>query len=1100
MEKLPVAPAKKWVSRYLKYALMTKIALILTIVLSTQLFAEGVGQNVTVKFERIELKRALKILEEKSPYRFVYKDDILLKWPKVSLIIENAPLVHVLDKLFENTTLRYQKVGNTLMVLSNDKVEEQTTAEVPPAVTIHGTVKSGTGDPLYGATIIEKGTNNGTSTNAKGAFSIDVTNADAVLVISSIGFKSQEVTVAGKTTLDVVLEEDAANLTDVVVVGYGTVRKKDVTGSIVSLQSKDFNKGINVAPDQLIQGKTPGVMVINNTGQPGGATTVRIRGNSSIRAGNNPLFVLDGIPLSGNSARPGGTGNFGSDGGNPLAYLNPNDIASMDILKDASATAIYGSRGANGVVIINTKRGVSGDPTVNAVASVGISGLLRKPDVLSADEFREATKFYTPGDAASADHGGDVDAFDAITRAAFTQNHNVSVTGGTDKGRYRLSLGYLDQNGIIEGSNLKKYTANLSSSFKFLESKRLGLDLSLFFTQTNEQIAAINVGVGFEGNLISQALNWNPTRPLRQSDGSLTYVSPTTINPLTTLEAFKDRATVNTIIANIAPSYKITSYLEYKLAYSLTRQTGLRTGMYDRLLVDPTNNQKGLAFAGNNSNTDHQLTHTLSFNKDVANDLNLNAVAGYEYLSYDARWNSAIGNGYTNAGLDFYDYLNYSVATGRDINSNRSPKNELQSLFVRLGFNYQDKYLLTGTMRRDGSTKFGEDNKYANFPSLAFAWNAANEAFLQNRMFSTLKVRLGWGKTGNSEFPSGASRNRYVFGVQSQQQTNFGNPNLKWETSSTYNAGIDFGVFDNRLTGSIDLFRKTTTDALFERTIAQPAPGGRIWVNLDGEVINKGIEILLNANVVRGEDWQWNVGGNVTFLKNSVSGLPGFYETATLRGQGFSNVVGQRMVSGQPLNVWYLAKFDGIDPTTGTSRYVARDGHSGTDVDPAQNKFYINSPNPKMLLGFTTDVTYKRVSAVLNFNGAFGHYVFNNTLATVLGINNLSGKNMSTEFFKPDLKESVSNSAAPSTRYLEKGNYMKLANATISYRVGNVGRAFKNVNVSLTGQNLFVITKYKGFDPEVNTDGGTGGIPSLGIEYIPYPSSRTILLGVNFSL
>lgn len=1101
MEKLAIAPSKKWAGRYLKYALMTKIALILTFVFSTQLFAEGSGQNVSVKFERIELKKALKILEEKGPFRFVYKDDILLKWPRVSLSMDDVPLTTVLDKLLENTTLQYQKVGNSLLVISNANLNQTSAAEAPQAVPVKGSVKGAKGEALQGVTVMEKGTNNGTSTNGEGAFSIEVTNADAVLVFTSVGYKSQEVAVAGKTSVDVTLEADAGNLTDIVVVGYGTVRKKDVTGSIISLQSKDFNKGIQVAPDQLIQGKTPGVMVVNNTGQPGGATTVRIRGNSSIRAGNNPLFVLDGIPLSGGSARPGGTGGFGSDGGNPLTYLNPNDIASMDILKDASATAIYGSRGANGVVIINTKRGVSGDPSINAVASVGISNLLRRPEVLSAGQFREATKFYTPADAAAADLGGDVDAFDAITRTAITQNHNLSVTGGNDRGRYRLSLGYLDQNGIIEGSNLKKYTANLTTSFKFLESKKLGLDFSLFFTQTNEQIAAIDVGVGFEGNLISQALNWNPTRPLRQANGSLTYVSPTVINPLATLQAFKDRATVNTIIVNIAPSYKITDYLEYKLAYSLTRQTGLRTGMYDRLVVDPNNNQKGLAFTGNNSNTDHQLTHTLSFNKDIAQDLNLNAVVGYEYLSYDSRWNSALGNGYTYAGLDFYDYLNYSVATGRDINSYRSPSNELQSLFGRVGFNFRDKYLLTGTVRRDGSTKFGEDNKYAVFPSLALAWNISNEDFLHNsRLISNLKLRLGWGKTGNSEFPSGASKNRYVFGVQSQEQTNFGNPNLKWETSATYNAGIDFGLFDNRLTGSIDVFRKTTTDALFERTIAQPAPGGRIWVNLDGEVVNKGVEILLNANVIRTENFSWNIGGNATFLNNSVSGLPGFYETATLRGQGFSNVVGQRMVSGQPLNVWYLAKWDGIDPTTGTSRYIAKDGHSATDVDPAQNKFYVNSPNPKMLLGFTTDVTYKRFNAVVNMNGAFGHYIFNNTLATVLGINNLSGKNISTEFFKPELKESVSNSAAPSTRYLEKGNYLKLANATLSYRVGNIGRTFKNMNISLTGQNLFVITKYKGFDPEVNTDGGTGGIPSLGIEYIPYPSARTILLGVNFSL
>ncbi|GAB3022002.1 TonB-dependent receptor [Niabella terrae] len=965
---------------------------------------------------------------------------------------------------------------------------------------VTGKVLDDKNNPVAGATVVGKNSQTAAVTAEDGTFSLQLPETETLLVISYVGYTTQEVTITDGPLTITLVSGSQQSLDEVVVIGYGTARRRDLTGSMVTISEKNFNKGIITNPDQLIQGKTPGVMVINNTGQPGGSATVRIRGNSSIRAGNNPLFVLDGIPLSGNSARPGGSGGFGSDGGNPLNYLNPEDIASIDILKDASATAIYGSRGANGVVIINTKRGISGDPTVRISTSVGASSVIKTMDVLSADEFREALEVYTPGDAATADLGGNVNAFDAITRVGITQNHNASISGGTDRGRYRLSLGYLNQDGIIENSNLKKYTANLNSSFKFLESKKLGLDLNLFFTQTNERIAPIDVGVGFEGNLISQALNWNPTRPLRDENGDLTWVSANVINPLATLQAFKDLATVNTIIVNVAPSYKITDFLEYKLAYSLTRQTGLRTGMYDRLLINPTHTEKGMAFVGNNSNTDQQLTHTLSFNKDIATDLNLNAVAGYEYLSYDTRWNSASGSGYTYKGIDFYDYLDYSVASARNINSNRSPTNELQSFFFRAGFNLKDKYLLTGTIRRDGSTKFGENNKYANFPSLAFAWNAYNEDFLQGSAVSNLKLRIGWGKTGNSEFPSGASKNRYEFGMQSQEQTNFGNPDLKWETSTTYNLGVDFGLLNNRIFGSIDVFHKTTADALFERTIAQPAPNGKIWVNLDGEVVNKGIEINLNGAIVSNDNLQWNLGTNLTLLKNSVSGLPGFYETATLRGQGFSNVVGQRMVSGQPLNVWYLAIFEGIDPSTGLSMYRAKDGTIGTEVDPAQNKFYINSPNPKMLLGISTDVSYKKFSAFVNFNGAFGHYLFNNTLATVLGINNLSGKNISSEFFQPELGEKTSNSAAPSTRYLEKGNYLKLSNATLNYHLGDVGRAFKNVNISLTGQNLLVFTNYRGFDPEVNTDGGTNGIPSLGIEYIPYPSARTFLLGLNFSL
>jgi iron complex outermembrane receptor protein len=331
---------------------------------------------------------------------------------------------------------------------------------------------------------------------------------------SFIGFTSKEVTVGSESKIDVILVEDSKALEEVVVIGYGTVQKKDLTGSVSSLQSKDFNKGVITSPDQLIQGRTPGVMVINNTGQPGGAATVRIRGNSSIRAGNNPLFVLDGIPLSGSSARPGGSGGFGSDGGNPLAYLNPSDIASMDILKDASATAIYGSRGANGVVIITTKRGASGAPTVNFNASAGVSSLLRRPEVLSADEFRAAAKYYAPDVASeSYDFGSNVNAFDEITRVAPVQNYSVAVTGGTDNGKYRVSAGYMDQKGIIQNSDLKKYTASLNTNFKFLESKKLGLDFGVLFTQTDENIVPIDVGRGADGNLISMALAWNPTRP-----------------------------------------------------------------------------------------------------------------------------------------------------------------------------------------------------------------------------------------------------------------------------------------------------------------------------------------------------------------------------------------------------------------------------------------------------------------------------------------------------------------------------------------------------------------------------------------------------------
>ncbi|WP_090388644.1 SusC/RagA family TonB-linked outer membrane protein [Niabella drilacis] len=975
-----------------------------------------------------------------------------------------------------------------------------TAAAVAQTNIIQGKVTDDKNQPVAGATIEIKGSQTATLSKDDGSFILNVPANAKTLQVSFVGYATQDVAITGDD-LSISLKPSQQALEEVVVIGYGTARKKDLTGAMVTINEKNFNKGIMTNPDQLIQGKTPGVMVINNTGQPGGTVTVRIRGNSSIRASNNPLFVLDGIPMSGNSPLPAGRGDFSSDRGNPLTYLNPGDIASMDILKDASATAIYGSRGANGVVLITTKKGKAGQPIISAGASVGTSRIREYPQILDAARFREAVKFYTPNDAATADFGSNVDAFEAITRSAITQNYYADVAGGTEHGKYRLSGGYMNQNGIIIGSQLKKYTANFTGNFRFLENRRLGLDFALFVTQLNNKYAPISAMVGSQGNVISQALQWNPTRPLRDEKGNPTFVSTTTRNPLASIDAFKDQAVTNTIVANIAPYYKITDELEYKFMYSAMRQTGSRRGMYRAGLINPSSANNEEAFISNNAETNQQMTHTLSYNKQINPDLSINAVAGYEYLDYDFDNNSSYGRGFNYLGLDYWNYLQYTTVSTREIASYRSPTNQLQSEFLRGAFNYLDRYLLTATVRRDGSTKFGKNYKYAVFPSLAFAWNVAEEGFLKgNSNINQLKFRVGWGKTGNQEFLSGASLNRFVFGTGVYNQTNIKNDNLKWETSTTLNVGIDFAVLHNRISGSIDYFNKTTTDALFEQTLAPPGPAGRIWVNLEGEIINKGVEIALTGNIIRKNGWNWDLSANATFLKNSVSGLLGYYETAALRGQGFSGVTGQRMVNDQPLNVWYLAKFEGIDPETGMSMYRGLDGSVSTKNDPATNKFYLNSPNPKTLLGVSTNLSYKKFSFAANINGALGHYLFNNTAATTLGVSNLSARNIGSAFFNTAVKESTSNSAAPSDRYLEKGNYMKMANMTFSYKVGDIGSTLRNFNISLTGQNLFVITKYTGFDPEVNTDGSSGGIASLGIEYLPYPPARTILLGINFSL
>lgn len=955
--------------------------------------------------------------------------------------------------------------------------------------TITGTVMSKEGTPLSDASVTVVGAKTGVRTSSDGTFSIDAPSTAKQLQISYVGSETQKVSIVGLSKLAVVMETTNQALENVVIIGYGSARKKDLTGAVAQVQAKDFNKGTYTAPDQLIQGKAAGVLVINNTGQPGSSTTIRIRGSSSIRSGNSPLFVVDGVPLSGGSARVGGQGDNGT---NPLNFMNPNDIASIDILKDASATAIYGSRGANGVVLITTKKGKSGVPQVSASASAGLSHIAKKLKVLSGDEYRKALKDYG---LTSGDFGSSVDALDEITRTALTQNYNVAVGGGTDNGRYRISAGYLDQQGIVKTTDLKKITANLTSSFKFLENKRLGLDFNVLVTQTEENVIFNNSFVGFTGNVIAQALQWNPTHPLIKPGTDSAWIDPavgsTTVNPLAQLRYFSDKQKVNTIIASISPSYKITNDLEYKLVYSVNRQQGQLLEQINRLLNNQGVENRGAATIGNGEITNTQVTNTLNFVKQVSSDFNLNATLGHEYLKYDNRNSGETALDFPNVGLNYYDFIGYGTQGSRGVGAFASPTTELQSFFGRAIINYKDRYLITGTFRADGSTRFGKNNKYGYFPSVGVAWNVSQEDFLvNNSLINNLKLRLSWGQTGNQEFPSGASLNRFGFGQQSISQLNYGNEDLKWETSTTTNAGIDFSILNNKLSGSVDYFYKKTTDVLFEQNIVQPAPGGKIWVNLPGNVVNNGVEISLNATVISKKDLNWNVGGNASFLHNVVNGLVGFYQTGALQGQGFSNVLGQRVVAGQPLNVWYLRQYEGLDKATGQSIYT----------DGGNTLYYSGSPNPKMLLGLFTDLTYKKFSAAINMNGTFGHYIYNNTAASVLGIGNLGTRNIAKDILGGSVQEAISNAPAPSTRNLEKGNYLKMANASIGYRVGDIGKNFKNMYISITGQNLFVITKYTGFDPEVSTDADANGIPSIGVEYVPYPSARTFQIGVNFSL
>ncbi len=968
------------------------------------------------------------------------------------------------------------------------------------------------GTAVSGASVVVKGSRSGTSTDNEGNFRLTVNSSASTLVITSVGFDATEVDIAGKTSVTASLTPQPGGLSEVVVTGYGTSKKKDLTGAVTSVKAKDFNKGINSSPDQLIQGKVAGVQVVNNSGAPGGGTSIRIRGNSSLRAGNNPLIVVDGVPLSNTNSRPdiGVSADIGGStpSGNPLNFINPADIASMDVLKDASAAAIYGSRGSNGVIIITTKKGQSGAPKVDFNASVGISSIMKRLEVLDGNQYRQALADFgfpntvTTTAVPTANYGGTVDALDAILQKALTQNYGVALSSGNDNARYRLSFSVLDQEGIVRKSDFKKYTAGINSSFKMLDSKKLSLDINLLTSQTIENIAPISNTAGFKGSLIGQALQWNPTRPLRKSDGSLDIqYGSSDINPLAYSEAYFDKATVTSVLANIAPSYKLTKELEYKMQVSVNYSTGTRkayTTAYININDVALNAGKGgEATISQNELLTKQITNTLSFVKNISANLNLNAVAGHEYLKTNFQGNSNYARGFVPTEKPYYYFMATSDPSTRRTNGFTDPTTELQSFFGRAAINYSDKYLFTATMRADGSSKFGKNNKYGYFPSVAAAWNISNESFMKGtQAVKNLKLRLGWGITGNQEFPAGASQLLYVLNGSNpatfvQQQTP--NPNLKWESTTTFNAGLDFTILKGKISGSVDYFTRNTKDILFAKDAADPVtPAGAIkWVNLDANVINKGLEIALNANVVKKKEFSWDVSTNITFLTNELKNFIGEIPTGEVNGQGLSGAYSQLIKSGYPINTFYLKKFTGIDKTSGISLY-----------ENTEEKFFLGSANPKLLVGFSTTVMYKKISLEINMNGAFGHYLYNNTANAVTSFNNIGKRNIGLAEYNlaKSLGEKPVNPTSASSRYLEKGNYLKLANASLSYNLGNLGKSIRNANVFITGQNLFVLTDFTGFDPEVNTSKPLNGIPSFGLEYTPYPTSRTFNFGISFSL
>jgi len=1004
------------------------------------------------------------------------------------------------------------------------------------AQTVSGVVTDAQG-PMAGVNIIVKGTSTGVQSDFDGKYSLDAGSSEAVLVFSYVGYISQEIQVNLQTSINVTLLEDASLLDEVIVIGYGTTTVKDATGAVASIKSEDFNGGVILSPEQLIQGKTAGVQISQSSGEPGAGIAIRIRGTASVRSNNNPLFVVDGIPLA-DGGTPGGgdLGVGGSSAKNPLGFLNPGDIENITILKDASATAIYGSRGANGVVLITTKSGKAGGGGLFEFnTSVSTASPSNRFDLLDRYSFLKGVAQYG-GDAEALDYGNNTDWQDVVTRSAESTTSGLSYSNNYGDGYVRASFGYSDVFGVIKNSEQERITGRLNATHRFFDNK-LKLDFNGTMSRVNNESPLITSTNGSLGDLLGAAYFANPTWP----NSPLFTSGSGDLNPAQLLAYYQDTANTDRLLGNIAAEYTIVPDLKAKVNLGYDDAKAYRTQVLSAE-VDGFNN--GTPGNGRGSyqevfSLNKLMDLTLNWQKDFGNS-DLEVLVGYSYQSFNSRGKTINGFGFNTTDLngmasDLVDAtdiiesgINQSFQTygynsnGLFINQivpeiiggievtapSRVPvrsvtgdwynnTDELQSYFGRINYTIAGKYLFTATMRADGSSRFGPNNQYGYFPSGAFAWQLQDENFIPDA-FSTLKLRLGYGITGNQDglgYGNFTQRQRFSApGINNDGSINLGgtnivsfqNDDLKWEETSQAGVGLDFGFFENRLSGTLDFYYKDTKDLLLKVDAAQPAVQPFVFSNLDADVINQGVEFSLSYDIIQQEDMNWNFGFNIGYNKNEVQNFDGLVQTGEINGNGLTGAYSQLLAEGQPLFSFYLREFGGYD-------------ENGITIYPNGDKqeFVGASALPDYTVGINTSFTYKNWDLNAYLNGQYGQYVYNNTAnayqtAGIIGV----GKNV-PEYVLTN-GESTANAPDVSTRFLEKGDFLRLSDLSLGYSFNMKEKGFlKSLRLVATGQNLFIITPYSGLDPEVDTPKSLNNIPSAGIDYTSYPKAVTYTLGLN---
>ncbi len=964
-------------------------------------------------------------------------------------------------------------------------------------LTVTGNAQSTSGEPLIGVNVVEKGTTNGTVTDLDGNYTLRVAKGKT-LVFSYIGFLSQEVVVNG-AKVNVTLKEDTETLDEVVVIGYGSMARKDVTSSITTVKADQLNVGVFSDAASMLQGKVAG-LTITTTGDPNGSPSITLRGSSSLRTGQamQPYYVIDGIP------------------GVDISIVAPDDIESIDVLRDATATAIYGSKAANGVIIINTKKGKHGAERTNVSYSgyVAFDKILNTLDMATADDLRAYAQ--STGKTLANDMGANTNWQDEVLRTAISHNHNLSINGGAGKTTYMASLNFQDREGVIKGSSMDRLNVRSLVTTKVLKDR---LELSAGVNARYGK--AIGVPMNNEGASVLDAMNYfSPMLPVRNEDGSWTTGSGSkNYNPLSLIhENTSETIYKNTQLLSKA-SLEIIEGLKWNVNYSFTNSQSTYSA------YDSHNTQlEGISAYNGRATRNTYFGHEHIFetfgNYDTTiNDIHkLSVMAGYS-------WEEKMSNdGFGLTVHDFYDdvlkwnQLTYASTIDGIPAVQSGTKETIRniSFYGRASYSFNSKYMIQATVRRDGSSVFGKNNQWGTFPSVSVAWNITEENFMKNQnLFDNLKFRLGYGVSGNA-LGFGAYTAIATYGAsgffdyngkqwRTLAATKNANPDLKWETTGMFNVGLDYGLLNGRLSGTIEFYNKKTKDLIWNYPVSTNLyPFGDIAANV-GEITNQGIEVSINAVPVQTKNFTWNTTVTLSHNKNTVNRLSNDKFEVGVFTQGDPMVAGvsaegytQRIIEGEPLGTFFTYEFAGFNDA-GKATYYVRDENTGertgetTEQPGYKDRTITGCAQPKLHFGWNNTFNYKNWNATVFFTGVFGNDIYNGTRANYMSPEMLAGgKNVLKEF----LDNPTTSASLPSDRFIENGSYLRLSTLSLGYTFKNFNGWLQNLQLYVTCNNLFTITGYKGLDPEVNM----GGIdPGIDYRWSVYPHTRTTMVGVKIN-